>query len=155
MANRLSMGVSYAPDIKKLNTTFDVKKGDLVTHEQIATVIGARYGSPRHRGVIYAWRKHLYRTNRLNSSGEGRARGVGVAFLTDSESNDSLPIDVNKIRRGARRSSAKADAIDPTNFTTNYEHERYNINRRELHNLHVASQAATKIMAGPKPMEPR
>lgn len=55
-------GIPYALDIKKLNETYPLPSLDLnrlISHEELAAVIGERVGSQRYYGVINAWKRLL------------------------------------------------------------------------------------------------
>lgn len=98
-------GMPTEPDVKRLIEAFPSPKiGEIITHQQIVSVIGAAPGSTRYRTVVTAWRRQLFRQHNIDTKA---VPGIGIAFLTASErvteSIRGYSAHVRGIRRDVRR----------------------------------------------------
>lgn len=140
--------VPYSEAIGRLNTSFVLKRGDLISHDDLARVIQAPYGSTRYHGVISAWTRQVYNDDGLRLSGEGRARGIGIMVCTKSEETELYIEHVRRSHRKTKRAAAGLNGMDIAGMTKD-QVDRHNIARRTANDL--AMFGATKIKEVPSP----
>lgn len=107
--------VANAEALERLDRAFQPKAGDLITYDAMRAVVG--FNDERHfRYIVAAWIRILRRRG-LKPTGSGRARGVGIYFLTGIE--DAAEIDHRFGLEGKRlkRLAVRTADVDTTGFT--------------------------------------
>ena len=71
--------VPYEEALQRLDAAFAPKPGDLITHEELARVIQAEFGSNRYDGVLDSWKRKLHRERGLQNRTPVRLGGPPLA----------------------------------------------------------------------------
>jgi hypothetical protein len=141
-ANRLS----YAEPVGRLLAAFNPRPGDLVSWERLNEVLQAE--EPRMRGIVLAWRKLLLRRG-LRSTGQGRARGAGIYFLSGREDAAEADHLAGNAARRQRKLSRRVNDIDDHDFSAEEKtaHElRKRFNNEMAHETtRIAKQIASLV----------
>lgn len=111
---KFQKGIPYTDALLRLNQAFKPKPGDLITHEALRAVIQAE--ESRYRGILAAWKKELQAAG-LRPTGQGRARGVGVAFLDGRQDMAAIDHGIALAGRTTKRLCKRAGRVDTTGFS--------------------------------------
>ncbi len=150
MANRTRLNpdaIPYDETLKRLNGKFQLRPGDLITHEQLNAIIQPA-SENRYRGVIATWKRQVAKNGKVYLSGSGRARGIGLAVCTESEKTD-LGIDhMRKGRKSLGRAKKTLDDVKPE-LMSSEDSVRFNLARR-FNAVALSETDKFKEIAAPK-----
>jgi hypothetical protein len=146
----LEKGIPYADAVARVMAAFSPKTGDILTHEQLRAVIQAS-DENRYRGVLAACVRAWLKKPGLRPSGRGRARGVGIAFLTGREDVVLLDKKSEHVATAETSRAKYADTVDTDGFTE-AEKAQHLLRRRLLHENAKALVNAKKEIAALPPV---
>lgn len=99
-------GIPIAPDVAKLTARYQTPaENALIAYDEIATLIGAAYGTGRFRGVVTAWRKMLDKPpycRRLVAQSDQRAYRVLDGDGHVKHADRKIDLNIRGIKRQAR-----------------------------------------------------
>ena len=100
-------GLPTEPEAKKLMERFGVLEvGRQILYDEIAEVIGVKYGTSRFRTILSSWRHRLEKEHNLRM---GFEPGKGIKMLSPEErvgaAEDDVRSGVRKLRKGANEAS--------------------------------------------------
>lgn len=108
-------GVPTEPDVKKLIEAFPtLKPDDVVTHEEIAAIIGDTHRSSRFRTVVEAWRRALLKLHNIDTKA---IRGVGYQVLQPMDRISASIKDYGAGTRKIVRSVGRARRVEMEKLT--------------------------------------
>lgn len=149
----IKAGRSFDEDIRALNEHVPLVSGEVIKHETIAAAVGINdTKSPRYRGLISAWRRHLARFKGIELSGQGRAHGIGLLVCKASDQIELRKTDHVHLDRKVRRIGKKVEMIDATSLDERGRGELMLV-RRATDDLRSATKAARKILREPPAVE--
>jgi hypothetical protein len=144
---KFQKGIPYTDALLRLNQAFRPKPGDLITHEALRAVIQA--DESRYRGILAAWRKELQAAG-LRPTGQGRARGIGIAFLDGRQDMATIDHETVLAGRTTKRLCKRSENIDTTGFSDD-ELAHRNLQRRLLSEQARSFDRANKELRTPPP----
>ncbi len=119
-------GVPTDPEINRLKAHFppgDLFEGRIITHDQVAEIIHAPYGSSRYKTVTTRWRNQVTRNYGIMV---GSVAGVGFKILNDAEKVDQQARHLKSSLVQNGKSFLVASTVDEGNLTAQkrkeYEH---------------------------------
>lgn len=105
-----------SPEVKRLHEHFGKPdKGDEYTHDEIAEIIGEKYGAPRYRSITNTWRKQVFKMYAIIVDA---VPGKGFKALDDS---DGLKYSDKKFVASGRQLKKAAQAaisVDESKLST-------------------------------------
>ena len=76
-------GVPVGPDVDALDMAFpDLKHDQILTHDEVSSVVDYPWRSSRYRTVLSAWRKRLFEERQIELQA---IRSVGLKVMTNTE----------------------------------------------------------------------
>lgn len=148
MTDEFKTGRPARPDVEKLNAVIDLKIGDVVTHAQIAAIIGETKGSNRYRTVVAAWRAYHWRESKIQIEVE---INVGYRALTAAQAATNGVERMGRIARANRKLGTRVIGIDTRNMEPEKKH-LVSVATRFTDAVKDASRQANKDLAHPSPV---
>jgi hypothetical protein len=124
----------------------NLEPGEIVGYSRIERTCGVRHGTPRFKTITQAWRRKIFREQKLQSEAVG---GIGIRFLTDAQALGKGINDHRLMARTGRRVATRVKAID-TQKLRPLEQKHKELLQQHLRAADSAARKIRKQLAIPK-----
>lgn len=133
-------GVPTRPDVDLL-MKISVEPGTRIDYATIEDMLGIVRGSSRFRTVTQAWRRRLFREQRLQVEADGAA----FVVLTAAQAVSAAATRLHRVGRAAGRTVVRVEAIDPRELDDGDQKRHFLLRRHAAAALDAVSEACRAI----------